>query len=211
MGIRVILADDHQMVLDGLRSVLKNEPDIELAGAATNGLEAVELAARLQPDVAVLDVTMPKMNGVEALREIRKRSPDTEVILLSMHAAAQIVADALHAGASGYVVKGASVNDLVVAIRTVMNGETFISAQINDTIPPELLRRSFRPGETAAAALSAREVEVLRLVAEGKSSKEAAKCLFVTTKTIVWHRQSIMAKLGLHTVPELTKYAIRMG
>jgi DNA-binding NarL/FixJ family response regulator len=210
MAIRVLLVDDHRVVLEGLQSVLKNEPDIELVGAAENGAQAVELVSRLHPDVAVLDVTMPRLNGIDALRQIRAVSPETEVVALSMHAARQVACDMLAAGASSYILKSASIEHLITAIRTVVTGQTYLPPEVASLVPPEL-QRPHAADMTAGNPLSPREKEVLHLVAEGKTSKEIAAQLFVTTKTIVWHRQSIMSKLGLRTVPELTKYAVRMG
>jgi DNA-binding NarL/FixJ family response regulator len=211
MAIRVLIVDDHQVVIDGLRSVLGAEADVQIVGAATVAKDAVELARQHQPDVVVLDVTMPGTNGFEVLRQIRAVAPDAEVVALSMHSSGQIAADMLRAGASSYVLKAASVQHLLAAIRTVVTGETYLPPEVASMVPQELLRPHERADGNPGDPLSAREKEVLSLVAQGKSSKEAAADLFVTTKTIVWHRQSIMGKLGLRTVPELTKYAIRMG
>ncbi|HUO07969.1 MAG TPA: response regulator transcription factor [Phycisphaerae bacterium] len=217
MAIRVVLVDDHQIVVEGLKALLASDPGIEVVGEAFDGAEGIALAERLNPDVIVLDVTMPHMNGIEALREIRRRSPEAEIVGLSMHASGEVVCDMLRAGASGYILKTASVQNLAQAIRTVMTGRTYLSEEIVDQVPRELLRSApLRFGENAPAGyeipeLTEREREVLKLVAEGKSSKEIANQLFVTTKTIVFHRQSIMDKLGLHSVAELTKYAVRMG
>jgi DNA-binding NarL/FixJ family response regulator len=206
MAIRVLLVDDHQVVLEGLRSLLAADPGIEVVGTATSGEAALELAEKLSPDAMVLDVTMPGLNGIETMRRLRELSPETEVIALSMHAAGQVVTDMLRAGASGYMSKTGAVSDLPKALRTIMTGATYLSDDVAASVPRELQRKS---GE--AKELTAREREVLALVAEGKSSKEIANQLYVTEKTIVFHRQSIMEKLGLRTVAELTKYAIRMG
>jgi DNA-binding NarL/FixJ family response regulator len=211
MSIRIVLVDDHQIVLDGLQSVLKNEPDIELVGMATNGPDAIELVRKLNPDVVVLDVTMPNCNGVDTLKQIRSTSKDTEVIALSMHAGPQVACDMLRAGASSYVLKAASIQYLITAIRTVMTGETYLPPDVADLVPENLLRPHIEEGSHFGENLTDREKEVLSAVAEGKISKEIAEQLFVTTKTIVWHRQSIMGKLGLRSVAELTKYAVRMG
>jgi DNA-binding NarL/FixJ family response regulator len=213
MEIRTILVDDHQMVLEGLKGLLAADPEIRVVGEATSGRQAIALAEKLSPDVMVLDVTMPGLNGIETMHEIRVKSPETEVVGLSMHAAGQVVCDMMRAGASGYMLKTASAIQLATAIRTVMNGETFLSDEIADLVPEELLRgkpRRTLPGQEPRD-LTSREREVLKLVTEGKSSREIASALFVTTKTVVWHRQSIMEKLGLRTVADLTKYAVRMG
>ena len=211
MAIRVLLVDDHPVVLEGLKSVLQNEKDIQLVGTAGNGRDAIELVGKLTPDVVVLDVTMPELNGVDTLKQIRRISQETEVVALSMHSGKQVASDMLAAGASSYVLKAASLEQLITAIRTVVTGETYLPPDVAELIPANLLRPHRDHPPAAGEALSDREKEVLRLVAEGKSSKEIAAQLFVTTKTIVWHRQSIMGKLGLRTVAELTKYAVRMG
>lgn len=211
MPIRVLIVDDHQVVIDGLRSVLANEPEIELIGAATNAADALRLVQERNPEVVVLDVTMPQVNGFDLLRQIRAISQDAEVVALSMHSSPQVAQDMIRAGASSYVLKAASVQHLVAAIRTVVTGETYLPPEVASMVPPELLRTHHDAKPAVGGELSAREKEVLGLVALGKSSKEIAADLFVTTKTIVWHRQSIMDKLGLRTVPELTKYAVRMG
>ncbi|HEY4328196.1 MAG TPA: response regulator transcription factor [Phycisphaerae bacterium] len=214
MPIRIMLVDDHQMVLEGLKQLLAATPEIQVVAEARTGEEALALVQSVAPDVMVLDVTMPGLNGIETMRQIRLLAPETEVIGLSMHAAAQVVSDMIRAGASGYMLKSASVDQLACAIRTVMTGQTYFSPEIADLIPDELLRgkpvKRVLPGQEIKE-LTPREREVLKWVAEGKSSKEIATALFVTTKTIVWHRQSIMDKLDLRTVAELTKYAVRMG
>lgn len=214
MAIRTVLVDDHQMVLEGLKGLLAADGEIEIVGEARTGVEALELAEKLSPDVMILDVTMPGMNGIETMRRIRETAPETEVIGLSMHAAGQVVCDMLRAGASGYILKTGSVAQLATAIRTVMTGATYLSDDIADLVPDDLLRgkpvKHVLPGQEIKA-LTEREREVLKWVAEGKSSKEIANALYVTTKTIVWHRQSIMEKLDLRSVADLTKYAVRMG
>jgi DNA-binding NarL/FixJ family response regulator len=204
VAIRVVLVDDHHMVREGLKGLLAGHAHIAVAGEAANGADAVELAKTLAPDVMILDVTMPGMNGIETMREIRKCAPETEVLALSMHASDQVVNDMLHAGASGYILKTASVQELARAIETVMRGETYLSKEIAELVADS-------SGLFFEGGLTEREREVLKLVAEGRSSKEIAEALYVTTKTVVWHRQSIMSKLKLRSVAELTKYAVRMG
>jgi DNA-binding NarL/FixJ family response regulator len=210
MPIRVVLVDDHQIVREGIRVLLANNANIQIVGEAASGTDAVKLARELNPDVMTLDVTMPGLNGIETMHEIRRHAPETEVLGLSMHAADQVVTDMLRAGASGYLLKSASVQQLAQAIETVMRGHTYISPEIADLVPPELLRID-SSDPSVSRELSAREREVLKLVAEGRSSREIADALYVTTKTVVWHRQSIMQKLNLRSVAELTKYAVRMG
>ncbi len=211
MSIRVALIDDHQIVLDGLRSALASESDIEIIGIANSGRDGVELCRRLTPDVVVLDVTMPGMNGLECLRQIHAVSPDTEVVALSMHAGGQVARDMLAAGASSYVLKAASIQNLITAIRTVVTGQTYLPPELAGLVPQDLVRQE-RGGRSApGGALTDREKQVLSLVAEGKSSKEVAAEIFISTKTVVWHRQSIMDKLAIRSVAELTKYAVRAG
>jgi DNA-binding NarL/FixJ family response regulator len=210
MAITVVLADDHQIVREGIRALLAAHPDIQVVAEAADGQGAVDLAGSLKPDVLILDVTMPGLNGIDAMKQIRGVAPETEVLALSMHAADQVVIDMLRSGAAGYLLKGASVVDLARAIRAVMVGQTFLSPEIHDLVPAELLRDDASPSNTRET-LTEREQEVLRLVAEGRSSREIAIALFITTKTVVWHRQSIMRKLQLRSIAELTKYAVRMG
>lgn len=210
MAIRVVLVDDHQIVRQGLKELLAAHPHIQVVGEAADGHAAVALARNLTPDVIVLDVTMPGLNGIETMREIRRIAPETEVLALSMHAADQVVCDMLRAGASGYMLKTASVQELARAIEIVMTGQTFLSQELAEMVPEELLRTS-QQENVSVRGLTEREQEVLKLVAEGRSSREIATALFVTTKTVVWHRQSIMDKLKLRSVAELTKYAVRMG
>ena len=211
MGIRVLLVDDHQLVRQGLKGLLAGDPRVQVIGEASDGADAIRLAAQLMPDVIVLDVTMPGLNGIETMREIRNKAPEAEVLALSMHASDQVITDMLRAGASGYILKNASVQELADAIEVVMTGRTYLSKEIKDVVPNDLLRTCAGSGEGENRELTEREREVLKLVAEGRSSREIAAALYVTTKTVVWHRQSIMEKLNLRSVAELTKYAVRMG
>lgn len=204
MSIRLVLADDHQVVVDGLRGLLDNEPDMEVVGQAANGRQAVAIAKELVPDVVILDVTMPDLNGVCAAREIARRVPGAKVLALSMHSGKEFVQDMLQAGAAGYVVKSAPAEEVVEAVRMVAAGGTYVSAEVAE----------YAEGSGAverAPRLSDREREVLQLVAEGLTSKEIGARLHVSSKTVDWHRQSIMDKLGIRSIAELTKYAIRQG
>jgi two-component system response regulator NreC len=212
MAVRIVLADDHQVVRQGLRELLSADTNLQVIGEAGTGRQTVDLAQQLSPDVIILDVTMPEMNGIEAMREIRRLAPETEVIALSMHGAKQVVEDMLAAGASGFILKTGSVQELTKAIHTVMSGQNYLCLEIRALFPAERLH-TFGTGQLpdGCKGLTDRECEVLKMVAEGKSSKQIASALYVTTKTIVWHRQSIMDKLRIRTVAELTKYAIRVG
>ena len=211
MSIRILIADDHKVVVDGLRGLLELEADIEVAGEASNGREAVELARQLRPDIVLMDVTMPVLNGVVATEQILKELDKARVIGLSVHSGGQIASDMIRAGASGYVVKDASAEEVICAIRTVADGGTYYSSSITPEAAGDSPGTATPKSGKAPSSLSAREREVLQLVAEGKSSKEIARILHVTTKTVSWHRQSIMDKLGMRSVAELTKYSIREG
>jgi DNA-binding NarL/FixJ family response regulator len=211
MAVRVVLVDDHRIVLEALKRILRDEPDLEVVGMAVNGAEAIEMVCNLAPDVVVLDVAMPQINGLDVMKGLREFAPNVRVVVLSMHADPQVAIEMLTAGARAYVVKAGSVQDLVTAIRSVMAGKTYLSPEIAGTVPPKLLRPLLDRGLIPRSELSDREKQVLRLVAEGHSSREIASRLFVSAKTVVWHRQSIMGKLGLRSVAELTKYAVRMG
>jgi len=211
MSIRVLIADDHKVILEGLRGLLELEGDIKVIGEASNGREAVELARQLGPDIVVMDVTMPDLNGIVATEEILREVDEIKVIGLSVHNSGQIVLDMIRAGASGYVVKSASVEEVIRAIHIVADGGTYYSSSVAVEVDRDAARRSKRRRTETGSALSAREREVLQLVAEGKGSKQIARILHVTTKTVSWHRQSIMDKLGMRSVAELTKYCIREG
>lgn len=212
MSIRVLIADDHKVVLEGLQGLLELEDDIEVVGGALNGTEAVQLAQQLRPEIVIMDVAMPGINGIIATEQIRRELDGTNVIGLTVHNSNQIASDMVRAGASGYVVKNASVEEVIHAIRVVTNGKTYYSSSITiDTGEESAKRSKLQRRKEAASRLSSREREVLQLVVEGKSSKQIARLLYVTTKTVSWHRQSIMDKLAVRSIAELTKYAIREG
>ncbi len=204
--MNVVLADDHAMVRDGLRAVLE-KAGVRVVGEAANGREAVAEALRLRPDVVVMDLAMPELNGVDATRRLTKELPGTKILGLSMNADRRYVTAMLTAGAAGYVLKNAAADQLLEALTVVMRGGTYLSPAIDDlaTSPGAALHRP------AEKALTAREREVLQLVAEGKSSKEVGAALKIALPTVETHRRQIMEKLGLHGVAELTKYAIREG
>lgn len=205
MSIRVLLADDHTVVRQCLKAVLEQE-GFEVVGEACNGNEAIEMAARLQPEIAVLDVSMPQLNGIDAAREITKISPITKVILLSMFAEDELVLQGLRAGSVGYLVKSNSTSELAQAIRTALKGERYLGS----TITPSLLKQSRTPGPSPQL-LSPRERQVLQLVAEGNTTKEIGALLNVSTKTADTHRTNIMSKLNIHETATLVRYAVRQG
>lgn len=211
MGIRVMLADDHKIVRDGLRLLLDQCPDIEVAGVADNGRQLLVMVKELCPDVVLMDMSMPEMNGIDACRKIFADCPATKVIMLSMHSDRRFVTEALSAGARGYLLKDSAFEELVGAINAVNNDGVYLSPKITGVIVQEYLSRSSPPVETAFSILTNREREVLQFIAEGKSTKEIAFNFKVSIKTVETQRQQIMKKLKIFSVAELTKYAIREG
>jgi DNA-binding NarL/FixJ family response regulator len=209
MPIRVLLADDHAIVRDGLRALLEPQADFEVVAAAADGREAVRLAARLHPDVAVMDIAMPGLNGLEATEQIADHTPATQVIILSMHAAPEHIFRALRAGARGYVLKDAAGAELFDALRAVHAGRRYLSHAISEAVIDDYLsqRRRAHPLE----ALSAREREVLQLTAEGRSTAEIARLLALSPRTVETYRSRLMQKLGLADLPALVKFAIQHG
>jgi DNA-binding NarL/FixJ family response regulator len=209
--IKVILADDHQIVRHGLRSLLSAEPDIEVVGEADNGRAVVRLAQELVPQVVIMDISMPDLNGIEATRQIMGQVPGVKVIALSMHSDSLFVLNMFKAGASGYLLKDCALEELVKAVRTVMNRKVYLSPGISDIVIKDFVI-SWSPKESSAySILSPREREVLQLMAEGKNTKQIAEGLCVSVKTVEAHRKQMMNKLDIHSVAELTKYAIRQG
>ncbi len=211
MAIKVLLADDHKIVREGLRFILEMEPEINVVAEAANGRMAVQLALEVVPDVAVIDIAMPEMNGIEATRRILCEKPDIKVLTLSMHSARRFVEEALSVGAKGYLLKDCASEELVRAIHTVAAGETYLSPKVADMIVKDYMKRLPGSQSPARTLLSTREREVLQLIAEGHSTKEIAFTLDVSIKTIETHRQQIMKKLNLHSVAGLTRFAIQEG
>ncbi len=204
--IRALLADDHLIVRQGLKALLESE-GIQIVGEATQGRDAVALAEAEKPDVAVLDISMPIMNGLDAAAEIRKVSPQTRTILLTFHDAAQYVARALKAGIRGYVLKTQGALDLVHAVRQVYKGEVYLSPGVSRAVVDAYLSKE----EPEAEPISARERQVIQLIGEGKSTKEIAAVLGISIKTVESHRVRLMRKLDIHEVASLVRYAIRCG
>jgi len=207
---RVLLADDHGLVRRGLRLILDAQPDLEVVAEAGDGAEAVKLALTTDIDLAILDISMPRMTGLQATRELQQRRPDLRVLILSMHESEQYLYEALRAGASGYVVKKVADRDLVEACRATMRGEPFlypgaVTALINDYL------RSGRDGEQPRDLLTPRETEVIKLVAESYTNRQIAEALVISEKTVDRHRANILEKLGMRDRVELTRYAIRNG
>lgn len=206
MPIRILLAEDHTIVLEGLRALLERE-GFEVVGQATDGRDAVELAQRLKPDVAVLDIAMPALNGIYAAQEIARASPRTRTILLTVHEENQYIAAALRAGVNGYIVKTRAARELVHAIKEVTRGAVYLSPGLSR----EAIKACLESGEPAADPLSPREREVLQLIAEGKTTREVAVILGISAKTAEAHRNRIMLKLDIHETASLVRYAIRRG
>jgi DNA-binding NarL/FixJ family response regulator len=209
--MQIVIADDHELVRKGLRTVLENQPDWKVCGEAVNGRQAVELAKKLQPDVIVMDVTMPELNGLEATRQIRKALPKAEVLILTMHESEQLVREVLAAGAHGYILKADTSRLLVSAIEALAQHKPFFTGSVSEVV----LSGYLNPGKVAKGAtgpvqhLTAREREIVQLLAEGKTNKEVAVALGVSIKTVDAHRANIMHKLDLHDVTDLVRYAIR--
>ncbi len=211
MSIKVLLADDHKIVREGLRSLLEKEERISVLALADNGRMAVRLAKETQPDVVVMDIAMPDMNGIEATRRLVSENPEMKVLALSMHSARRLVVEALTAGAKGYLLKDCAAEELVRAIRTVAAGKVYLSPDVADQIVKDYVKNPPETSPSTLNLLSAREKEVLQLISEGKNTKEIAFTLHVSIKTVESHRQQIMKKLNLQSVAGLTRYAIREG
>jgi DNA-binding NarL/FixJ family response regulator len=208
---RILIADDHPMVRRGLRMVLDAEPDLEVIAEAGDGAEAVELALSDEIDLAVLDVAMPRLTGLQAAAELKKRRPELRTLMLSMYDSEQYFFEALKAGASGYVLKSAADHDLVEACRAAMRGEPFLYPAAVAALIRDYLDRASRGEAVPADPLTPRELEIVKLVAEGYSTDEIASTLVISKKTVEHHRSHILEKLGMRDRVELTRYAIRRG
>ena len=207
--IRVLLVDDHPLVLDGINACLSSEPDIEVVGQANNGLEALELAEALTPDVVLMDVSMPVMNGLEATKELKMRFPDFRVLILSMHENREYILQLIQSGAAGYVLKDVSSEELVKAISVVHQGGTYFSSRASETLVNQFESgRRHSAAEDSRPSLTKREETVLKLLAEGGSNKDIARGLDISVRTVETHRQNIKQKLNIQTAAGLAKYAI---
>ena len=213
--VRILLIDDHRILREGLRALLEREPDFEVIGEAEDGRTGVEMAKEAHPDIILMDISMPALNGIDAARQILAHSPPSRIIALTAHSDRNLVREILKAGAVGYVVKDSAVEELTSAVRTVLAGRVYLSPRVAGLVVEGFVtERAAAAGIPAAgvfARLTAREREVLQLMAEGKATKEVAQALSVSVKTAETHRRAIMEKLDLHSVAELTKYAIREG
>jgi DNA-binding NarL/FixJ family response regulator len=208
---RILLADDHALVRRGVRMILDREPDLEVVAEAGDGAEAVERVRDTSVDLAVLDVTMPRLTGLQAAREISRHREPPKILMLSMHDNEQYFFESLRVGASGYVLKSAADRDLVQACRAALRGESFLYPGAESTLVRDYLQRLRRGERLPPAVLTPREDEVVKLVAEGHSSREIASMLTISVKTVDRHRENVLQKLGMRDRTELTRYAIRVG
>jgi DNA-binding NarL/FixJ family response regulator len=211
--LRILVADDHALVRRGARSVLNSRHGWKVVGEAANGREAVEKAVKLKPDVAIMDISMPELDGVEAVRQVREAVPNTKVLVLTMHESDQMVQRALEAGAHGYILKSDLTDSLPRAVRAVADGKRFLTPKVSEIVLEGFLKTKgqHQKGEREGAKTTPRELEIIRLLAEGKSNKEIAAALGIAVRTVETHRARIMLKLGLHSLAELIHYAMREG
>jgi DNA-binding NarL/FixJ family response regulator len=207
---RILIADDHAIVRSGLKKVLDVQPDLQVVAEAVDGAEAVDKALEVDVDLAILDVSMPRMTGIQATAELHKRKPELKMLILSMHDSEQFLFEALKAGASGYVLKSGADTDIVDACRAAMRGDSFLYPSAVATLVRDYVERGGR-GEEQFDVLTPRELQVLKLIAEAHTSKQIAEALFISIKTVERHRQNILEKLGMRDRVELTRYAIRRG
>lgn len=207
--LRLLVADDHEIVRRGLQSLLKAQPGWEVCAEAANGREAVDKAKTLKPDIVILDLAMPELNGLEATRQIRKSVPDVEVIILTMHESEQVVREVLDAGARGYILKSDAGRDLVAAVEAVSRKAPFFTSKVASLVLDAYLTGRGGPGSDDRRRLSPRESEIIQMLAEGKSTKEVAVKLGISVKSAETHRSNIMRKLDLHSISDLVRYAIR--
>lgn len=211
MPIKIILADDHNLIREGLRTLISDEPNMSVIAEADDGRTAVQLADKMSPDVVIMDISMPGLNGIEATRQILSKSPAPKVIALSMHTERRMILEMLNAGASGYLLKDCAFGEVIRAIETVISNCTYLSPKITDIIVKDYIHRIPTNDLSSLTLLSPREREVLQLLAEGRKTRDIASLLHVSAKTVDTYRTQIMEKLGIYSIAELTKYAIREG
>jgi DNA-binding NarL/FixJ family response regulator len=211
MNIKIVVVDEHKILREGLTTLINKQPNMKTIGEATDGREALEIVTKLSPDLLLMDVTMPNLNGIEATRKIKSKNPNIEIIALSLHSDRRYVLGMIDAGASGYLLKECAFDELVRAINTVMAGKKYLSPEISDILVEEYVRKDGPDKTMIYSKLTPREREVLQQIAEGKSTKGIAKDLSISLKTVETHRQHIKKKLKATSIAELTKIAIREG
>lgn len=211
MSIRILLADDHRVIREGLRSLIDNQPDMEVVAEAENGREAVQLAIELAPDMVIMDIAMPKLNGVDATCQIIKERPGIKILGLSMHTNKQFVSYMLKAGASGYMLKSCAFDELVKAIKAIMSNHMYLAPGVSDLLVKDYVENLPEEKSAICPQLSPREREVLQLIAEGRTTKQIARDLHVSAKTVATHREHIMCKTGLNNIAEMVRYAAQIG
>lgn len=209
--LKILIVDDHRIIRDGLRSLFEKDAGMQIIGEAEDGEAALSLVVEKRPDVVLMDINMPKLNGIEATRQIMGARPTTKVVALSMRCDKQVIGDILRAGACAFLPKDAAFRELLVAIRTVMQNHVYLSPEVAELVVESYVRKTPQEQAAAVETLTPRERQVLQLVAEGKSTKEIAAQMDIGAKTVDTHRQHIMCRLNLHSVAELTKFAIREG
>lgn len=210
MTARIMVADDHEVVRRGIRALLESRPGWSVCGEAATGHEALEQARRLKPDLMIVDISMPEMNGLETIRQIHKTMPQVEILVLTMHESEQMMREALAAGARGYLSKAEAARDLLAAVESLRAHKPFFDAKVTELMLEDYRKdRKARPVSPPPAALTAREREIVQLLAEGRTSKEVAAALGISLKTVDTHRTNLMRKLGIHSIGELVRYALR--
>jgi DNA-binding NarL/FixJ family response regulator len=209
--IRVLLVDDHTVVRKGIRALLEHEQDIEVVGEAEDGLKGVQACIDHAPDVVILDMALPLLSGVEAARKIREKLPETRILILSMYDDEEYIIDSFKIGVSGYILKDVVVSDLVAAVRSVYRGSTFLSPSVSEKLRRQLQESPTRSARHGPAKLTARERQILKLIADGYTSRQISEILKISFKTVQTHRAHIMEKLGVHSTAELTRYAVTKG
>lgn len=208
---RIVIAEDHTILREGLKALLSQDPDLIIVGEARDGLEAIRVVSELKPDLALMDLSMPKMSGIDAIREVKRCCPDTKVLVLTVHKNEEYVMASLKAGANGYLLKESTHQELLQAVTHVLEGKPYLSPGISDTIISGYLAGKKDEVRTALDTLSQREKEILKLIAEGHKNKEIAELLFISIKTVEKHRDNIMKKLDLHSTLALAKFAMENG
>ncbi|MFC1490661.1 response regulator [Candidatus Latescibacterota bacterium] len=210
MKIKILIADDHKILREGLRLLLSKEPDFDVIAEASSGKAAIQLACELKPDIILMDISMPDINGIEATKKILSKVPKVKILALSTYSDKRFITEMFNAGASGYLVKDCAFDEVSTAVRTVAANQKFVSPSIMDTVVDLFLDKNI-PSKEKTRELTERETEILRMITQGKNTKEIASELFISVKTVDTHRQHIMDKLDIHNVVELTKYAISTG